>query len=1020
FHPYDRWGFKSMPREVDDRYLRYVVARLAAYRNVWWSMANEFDLMLKIPSKKMSDWDRFFQVVRDADPYGHPRGNHNCHGWYDHTKSWITHCSIQSSDFAHPRQWREKYRKPIVYDECKYEGNIPQGWGKISAREMVRRFWLGTIAGCYVGHGETYRHPKDILWWSKGGVLHGESPARIAFLRKLVEPLPFADMTPEPLSGGAHVLSVPGQLYLVYCDGPDKVTLKLAGERSYRADAIDTWGMTVEALGAAQPGEFSYTPPGRGWLVRLSALAPGEKILARPELSAEPAGGKAPLEVRFSFRTPEAGALRRLWDFGDGESSTDAAPVHVYTKPGMYTARLTVTDDEGRSAGATISISAEGAPGEAIVRVGFKEGDHPRASLHGRIARAKDGSYDLPAGPPWGWIAVGERPIEALEGLRSFTIAGWARPTELDTGRGGNRIAFNLKYNRAGFDLVHHEDGRLRLSVNEWPDQVRNDSSRGKLRAGEWTFFAVAYDSTKPRDNVRWYFGRADTPAALDSTTSYSPGPTGEGSGPLTIGNYNTTIHRHGTDRQFRGSLHGIRILGSRTGPGGALSLEAVRRLQSEPGAVPDFKAAPARSPPAGARPRIIATTDGEIDDRCSMVRFLLYANEWDIEGIIHCSSKFHWKGDGKGIKRHNWADEVWLDKQIDQYEQLYPKLSRHAEGFPTADALRKLVYTGNVVNVGEMSQDTPGSDRIVEILLDAKPGPVYLQAWGGTNTIARALWKIEHEHRDQMAKVSRKAVIYIILDQDNTFRRYIQPNWPDIQVLGSFRQFATVAYSWDRKIPRELHRYFDRDWMQRNILRGHGPLCARYEVHGKKGFRSEGDSPAFMHQIPVGLRSLEHPGYGGWGGRFVKDRRGRNVWRGARDGGDLGKPIWRWAEAFQNDWAARADWCVKGVREANHPPRAKVAGPLDRTVRPGQKVTLSAEGSTDPDGNTLAYRWWQYDDVDTVTTKIDIADAEAKTGASFIVPDEPGKTVHVILAVTDDGDPPLTRYRRIIFTIGR
>ncbi len=204
---------------------------------------------------------------------------------------------------------------------------------------------------------------------------------------------------------------------------------------------------------------------------------------------------------------------------------------------------------------------------------------------------------------------------------------------------------------------------------------------------------------------------------------------------------------------------------------------------------------------------------------------------------------------------------------------------------------------------------------------------------------------------------------------------------------------------------------------MKENILTGHGPLCARYEHHPQKGFRSEGDSPAFMHQIDVGLRSLEHPGYGGWGGRFVKESPSKNTWRGARDDGDLGKPIWRWAEAFQNDWAARADWCVKSVADANHPPTAKVAGPLDRTVKPGEKVTLSAEGSTDPDGDKLTYRWWQYDDVDTAT-KIKIAGATARSDAGFVAPNEPGKTIHVILEVTDDGDPPLTRYQRMIFTI--
>jgi len=696
------------------------------------------------------------------------------------------------------------------------------------------------------------------------------------------------------------------------------------------------------------------------------------------------------------------------------------------------------------TAGASAERAATAAdPNDPIVRVGIKQGQSP-VKLVGNVRQRDDGTLDLPAAGPWGWAAVGPdgKPMRQLEGLRSLTICGWARPIDLTTGRGGNRIAFNLNYNRAGFDLVHHDDGRLRLAVNQWPDRVKNDSSPGKLQPGKWVFLAVTYDGTQTADNVRWYFGDPKSPAKLDRTTSHDAGPTGTGSGVLTIGNYNPTIHRHGTDRQFRGQLHGVQIFGSHTAADGALSLEAIRKLQTAAGAVPDFQAAvppeltrtvsaapstgstdeavvglTVPAPPAGTRPRIIATTDGEIDDRCSMVRFLLYANEWDIEGIVHSSSRFHWKGDGKSVKRHNWADEVWLDKQIDLYEKGYPKLSKHAGGFPTADALRKLVYTGNVVNVGDMSRDTPGSDRIVEILLDDEPGPVYLQAWGGTNTIARALWKIQHEHPDEMDKVSGKAIIYIILDQDKTFRQYIQPNWPKLQVLGSFRQFASIAYNWAGKIPPPHKAFFERPWMQKHILQGHGPLCAIYEARDG-AFRSEGDSPSFMHQIDVGLRSLEHPGWGGWGGRFVQERPGGNHWRGARDDGNLDKPVWRFATAFQNDWAARADWYVKGVGEANHPPTAEVAGALDRTVAPGQKVTFSAEGSTDTDGDRLAYRWWQYTDVDSVATAVDLADATARTGAGFIVPDEPGKTIHVILEVTDDGTPPLTRYRRIVFTI--
>jgi hypothetical protein len=316
------------------------------------------------------------------------------------------------------------------------------------------------------------------------------------------------------------------------------------------------------------------------------------------------------------------------------------------------------------------------------------------------------------------------------------------------------------------------------------------------------------------------------------------------------------------------------------------------------------------------------------------------------------------------------------------------------------------------------MDRDTPGSDRIVEALLDSKAGPVYLQAWGGTNTIARALWKIQHRYPDRMQKVSRKAILYIILDQDKTFREYIQPNWPNLLTLGSFRQFATIAYRWDQKIPEELHKYFDAEWMKRNILHDHGPLCARYEAHPQKGFRSEGDSPAFMHQIRVGLRSLEHPGFGSWGGRFIQEKSGSAVWKGARDGSDLGKPIWRFSEAFQNDWAARADWCVLDYEQANHPPQARVSGSLDRIARPNERIKLNAKQSTDPDKDGLKFKWWQYADADTCNALVDISTVEDGSVCTLVVPDEQGRNIHMILEVTDSGVPPLTRYQRVIVTI--
>ncbi len=573
FHPYDRWGYAKMDTRTDDRYLRYIVARLAAYRNVWWSFANEYDLM---KSKTMADWDRFFQIVQQHDPYHHMRGIHNCRGFYDHTKPWVTHASIQSSNLAQGLKWRDQYNKPTIYDECKYEGNIPQGWGNITAKELVHRFWLGTIGGCYVGHGETYKHPKDILWWSKGGVLHGQSPARIAFLKKIMGPTPFEDMMPTELAGGNPVLAKKGQLYFVYCTSSAPVSLDLPGPGAYKVDGIDTWNMTITSHGNASPGMFSFVATQPNYLLRLSVYAPGEKTRPEAKVSAEPAEGTAPLKVQFSSST----LLQRKWDFGDGNSSSEKNPAYTYEKPGLYTATLTVTDKDGLSSIIPLGVAVDRAADTPIVKVGFKQGERPGIKTHGRIDRGRDGSYDFGSREPWKWISVGDGPIEALEGLRSFTILGWAKPMSLKTGSGGNRIAFNLKYDRSGFDLVHLKDGQLRLAVNEWPDRVHHDSSPGKLRIGEWTFFAVTYDGTKPKENVRWFFGDADHPARLVKTTNYSRGPTGTSSGTLTIGNYNESIHRHGKDRQFRGSLLGIEIFGSRIGPRGALLLSDIRERQ--------------------------------------------------------------------------------------------------------------------------------------------------------------------------------------------------------------------------------------------------------------------------------------------------------------------------------------------------------------------------------------------------------------------------------------------------------
>ncbi|MCD6285819.1 MAG: DUF5060 domain-containing protein [Anaerolineae bacterium] len=262
FHPYDKWGYATMDAEVDDLYLHYIIARLAAYRNIWWSMANEFDLM---KAKSMEDWDRFFKIVQTYDPYQHPRSNHNCRAFYDHGKPWVTHCSIQRSDVEHVDQWRNEYRKPVVVDECQYEGNIPNNWGNITPQEMTHRFWEGSVRGGYVGHGETYVHPDDILWWSKGGVLHGESPARIAFLREIMEAGPQID----PLSITWDLTQGGNQDYrLIYLGRhqPAYKTLRLPEDRTYTVEIIDTWEMTVTKLDGTYSGTCRVDLPGKEYV----------------------------------------------------------------------------------------------------------------------------------------------------------------------------------------------------------------------------------------------------------------------------------------------------------------------------------------------------------------------------------------------------------------------------------------------------------------------------------------------------------------------------------------------------------------------------------------------------------------------------------------------------------------------------------------------------------------------------------------------------------------------------------
>ncbi|WP_129669300.1 DUF5605 domain-containing protein [Phytoactinopolyspora endophytica] len=275
FHPYDRWGFADLGRAADDRYVTYLVRRLAAYPNIWWSMANEYDLMW---TKSIEDWERLAAVVVDNDHAGHLISIHNCFGFYDYSKPWITHASMQRIDVYRTAEnidaWREEWGKAVVVDECAYEGDLDQGWGNITAEEMVRRCWEGAVRGGYVQHGETYFADDEVIWWAKGGVLKGDSPERIRFLASIVAEAPRGVLDPLPSEWDTPWGGVAGEYVILYFgfNRPRFRTVSLPPGVRYRVEVIDTWNMTIEPVDGTYEGTFTIQLPGRQYVaLRLTA-----------------------------------------------------------------------------------------------------------------------------------------------------------------------------------------------------------------------------------------------------------------------------------------------------------------------------------------------------------------------------------------------------------------------------------------------------------------------------------------------------------------------------------------------------------------------------------------------------------------------------------------------------------------------------------------------------------------------------------------------------------------------------
>ena len=416
-------------------------------------------------------------------------------------------------------------------------------------------------------------------------------------------------------------------------------------------------------------------------------------------------------------------------------------------------------------------------------------------------------------------------------------------------------------------------------------------------------------------------------------------------------------------------------------------------------------------------RSRLVVLTDistltadqGEPDDTQSLVRLLLYANELDIEGLI-----------ASHTRHRDAVNPGFIEAIVQRYGQVHANLLLHDARYPSPETLLPVIRGGHRDrdHVGP-DRDSPGSELITEILDRRDPRPVWFTIWGGPHELAQAIWQAERTRTAaEFAAFKRKIRVHAIADQDAT-GQWIKANHPDIFYITSYQAFRGVYKDGDLSLVTP-------EWVDDNILNGHGALGAAYPNYdggdpwgrGVKGIK-EGDTPSFLYLIPNGLGDPAQPTWGSWGGRFVGSASHyEDALIPSMGEHSPRATVYRWRRAYQADFQARLDWCVAEPEDANHAPVAHVAGPLRRTVRSGKTIELDASASSDPDGDEIRFQWWFYREPSTCAGWLMIQDP-TRPRARLVTPavDKP-ETLHIVLTVTDNGTPPLRSYRRVIVTV--
>ncbi len=452
----------------------------------------------------------------------------------------------------------------------------------------------------------------------------------------------------------------------------------------------------------------------------------------------------------------------------------------------------------------------------------------------------------------------------------------------------------------------------------------------------------------------------------------------------------------------------------------------------------------------ANQQTRVIILTDIEADpdDTQSLVRLLLYANQMEIQGIIATTSCW----------LQSKVNPESVKKVIEAYGKVHNNLVQHEKGYPDARSLLNLVKSGlpkyGMTGVGE-GMDSEGSDWIIKVLEEEDDRPLWISVWGGVNTLAQALHKIKNtKSKKEADRLITKLRVYTISDQDDS-GIWIRNTFPNLfYIVSPGDHYSSATWTGINTFVKGIDNHtISNSWIAENIQQNHGPLGACYP---DVSWGMEGDTPAFLSLIPNGLNASEHPDWGGWGGRyewyqpdFSKTKEGssivtiapetREIWTNANDtytpyiakayGRAVGRDtlshqgyketLWRWRDDFQNDFAARMDWCLQSYENANHPPVPVLATEERITVKSGEGVFLDASKSYDPDGDNLSYLWLNYREAGTLQEEVKIGGAENAHTVYFEVPEVTKKEmVHFILKVTDKGIPALSRYKRIIIEI--